>query len=339
LLLRKFFSYFNPLQSVGKSIIIKPENKLKVRNFKILIILIFCSANLFSQQDPEFSQTRSVLTAFNPAAAGANEKVCLNMAHHEQWVGFDRAPSTSFFSADGSFSFFGADHGLGISIMNDAYAFNSDLGLSINYAYRMDLGDGKIAFGTNFGIINKSLKAEWTPPKGGSADGDIAIPAATSAGVGFDMGLGIFYNTENLFFGISTTHLNQGRIPYEGADSYLVRHYFVTAGYNLQLSNPMFEVLPTFVLKSDGTTNQIYLNTNIRYNKRFWGGVSYRPGDAIVGIVGLELFNGVRIGYSYDFIVSKISKYSSGTHELTIGYCFDLSLDKTPQRYKSIRFL
>jgi type IX secretion system PorP/SprF family membrane protein len=97
--------------------------------------------------------------------------------------------------------------------------------------------------------------------------------------------------------------------------------------------------MPMFTVKSDGKANQVYLNTNVRYNKRFWGGVSYRTGDAIVGILGVELFNGVQVGYSYDFSVSKIGKYSSGTHELTIGYCFDLSLDRTPQRYKSIRFL
>ena len=89
----------------------------------------------------------------------------------------------------------------------------------------------------------------------------------------------------------------------------------------------------------DGKANQIYLNTNVRYNKRFWGGVSYRGGDAIVGILGVELFNGVQVGYSYDFSITKIGKYSSGSHELTIGYCFDLSLDRTPQKYKSIRFL
>ncbi|MCK4920591.1 MAG: type IX secretion system membrane protein PorP/SprF [Bacteroidales bacterium] len=311
---------------------------MKVRNFSIFIIFFISSVNLFSQQDPEFSQTRSVLTAFNPAAAGANEKVCLNMAHHEQWVGFDGAPSTSFFSADGSFSFFGADHGLGLSIMNDAFAFNSDLGLNLNYAYRMNLGDGKLAFGTSLGIINKSLDPDWINNEGDIA-GDPEIPQTKESRVGFDMGLGIFYNTEKLFLGISTTHLNQAEIKYENASPYLVRHYYLTAGYNLQLSNPMFEVMPTFVLKSDGKANQLYINTNLRYNKRFWGGVSYRPGDAIVGIFGLELFNGVKIGYSYDFIVSKISKYSSGTHELTVGYCFDLSLDKTPQRYKSIRFL
>lgn len=298
------------------------------------------SQGIFAQQDPSFSQTRSVINSFNPGAAGSNDKVCLNLAHREQWVGFKGAPSTSFFSADGSFNFFGMDHGLGLTILNDAAGFNSDLGINLDYAYRMDLGDGKLGLGFNVGLMNKALDPDWVTPDGvGDIQGDPYIPQGKESRVGFDLGLGIFYRSENLFFGISTTHLNQARIQYENASPYLVRHYYVTGGYTLQLANPMFEIMPTFVLSSDGKANQLYLNTNVRYNKRFWGGVSYRAGDAIVGIVGLELFNGVRIGYSYDFIVSKISKYSGGSHEFTVGYCFDLSLDKTPQKYKSIRFL
>jgi hypothetical protein len=55
--------------------------------------------------------------------------------------------------------------------------------------------------------------------------------------------------------------------------------------------------------------------------------------------VGLELFNGIRIGYAYDFPLSDIRKSTSGSHEFMVNYCFDLSLGKSPMRYKSIRFL
>lgn len=304
------------------------------------LTLFFVFLGVFAQQDPEFSQTRSVLTSFNPAAAGISDQICLNAAHREQWVGFDGAPSTSYFSADAPVSFLGADHGVGLSILNDAFGFESDLGINLSYSYKLDLGSGKLGLGLNLGILNKSLDPEWNIPDGlGDVQGDPQIPQNKESRVGFDMGLGIFYRSENIFLGISTTHLNQARIRYENAEPYLVRHYYVTGGYRLQLPNPLFEVMPMFVLKSDGKANQLYLNTNVRYNKRFWGGVSYRAGDAIVGIVGVELFNGVRVGYSYDFVTSKIGKYSSGSHEFTLGYCFDLSLDKTPQKYKSIRFL
>jgi type IX secretion system PorP/SprF family membrane protein len=304
------------------------------------IPILFVSLGVFAQQDPEFSQTRSVMTFFNPGAAGSLDQVCLNAAHREQWVGFDGAPSTSYFSADAALSFLGADHGVGLSILNDAFGFESNLGINLSYAYKLDLGIGKLGLGLNLGILNKSLDPQWNIPDGlGDVQGDPQIPQNKESRVGFDMGLGVFYRSENIFLGISTTHLNQARIRYKNAEPYLVRHYYVTGGYRLQLPNPLFEIMPMFVLKSDGKANQLYLNTNVRYNKRFWGGVSYRAGDAVVGILGIELINGLRVGYSYDFVTSKIGKYSSGSHEFTLGYCFDLSLDKTPQKYKSIRFL
>jgi type IX secretion system PorP/SprF family membrane protein len=317
-----------------------------LKNLKIAlyISLLLFSVLTYGQQDPEFSQHNSAMSFFNPASVGSNDKICLNALHREQWVGFPNAPSTSYFSADGAFSLFGKNLGAGISILNDNFGFDSDLGINLQYAYRIDLGSGKLGIGMNTGILNKSLSPEWkTLGTSGEiqdgASGDPGIPQAKESRVAFDMGLGVFYRSENIFMGISATHINQARIKYENASPYLVRHYYVTAGYNLQLPNPLFEIMPYFILKTDGRANQIYLNTTLRYNKRFWGGVSYRAGDALVGLVGLELFNGVRVGYSYDFITSQIGKYSSGSHELTIGYSFDLSLDKSPQKYKSIRFL
>lgn len=312
---------------------------------RILLYIGVCMAlpAVYGQQDPEFSQYGSVIQYFNPGSVGSRDRVCLNAAYRDQWSGFPGAPSTSFFSADAAFGFLGAEHGAGISILNDDYGFNNDLGLNLAYAYRMELGKGKIGIGLNLGFLNKGLKIPddgWvTPGESADAGGDPNIPQNSESRLGFDMGLGVFYRSENLFFGISTTHLNQARIKYEDSTPYLVRHYYATAGYTLQMSNPLFEVMPYFVLKSDGKANQLYLSTSVRYNKKVWGGVSFRPGDALVGQVGFELFNGVRIGYSYDFTTSRIAKYSSGSHELTLGYCLDLSLDRTPQKYKSVRFL
>ncbi len=309
----------------------------------LAISLLFTFILTHAQQDTDFSQSGSWLSFINPGSAGSKDKICLNAAHRQQWVGFRGAPSTSFFSADAPFSLFGANHGAAISILNDVYGFNTDLGLSLSYAYRLELGKGKLGIGVKFGILNEALELGsdgWTIPDGiGDVAGDPAIPQNSESRVAFDMGLGVFYKTDNLFFGISTTHLNEPRIRYENATPFLVRHYYATAGYILQMANPLFEVMPSFVLRSDGRVNQLYVNTNVRYNKRFWGGVSYRTGDAVVGILGVELFNGVRVGYSYDYSLSKIGKYNDGTHELTIGYCFDLSTDKSPQKYKSIRFL
>ncbi len=317
---------------------------LKNLKISIIISLLIFPVLAYGQQDPEFSQHNSAMSLFNPASVGSRDRICLNAVHREQWVGFPGNPSTSYFSADGAFSLFGKNLGAGISILNDNFGFNSDLGINFQGSYRIDLGTGKLGIGLNAGILNKSLSPEWktlssTGEIQEGAQGDPSIPQTKESRVAFDMGLGVFYRSENIFMGFSATHINQARIKYQNSTPYLVRHYYVTAGYNFQMPNPLFEIMPYFILKSDGKANQIYLNTTVRYNKKFWGGVSYRAGDALVGLVGLELFNGVRIGYSYDFITSQIGKYSDGSHELTIGYCFDLSLDKSPQKYKSIRFL
>jgi hypothetical protein len=84
---------------------------------------------------------------------------------------------------------------------------------------------------------------------------------------------------------------------------------------------------------------QFNLTSLIRYNKKVWGGVSYRYSDAMIGMIGLELFNGIRLGYAYDFTISDMGNNSSGSHEFMVNYCFDLGLGKSPMKYKSIRFL
>jgi len=296
----------------------------------------------YSQQDPQFSQYMFNLTSINPGFVGSSDMICMSLVNRQQWVGFKGAPNTSFFQANAPIKLFGFKSGVGLSLMNDNVAFDTDLGISGYYAARLDLGTGTLGIGMNIGLINKALEADWQIPDeiGISAESDPAIPTPDDSRMTFDLGFGLFYNTDNLYFGISTTHLNQPKIRYvEKKESYISRHYYAVAGYRWQLSNPMFEILPSVLLKTDGRTNQIDATGMVRYNKKFWGGVSYRAGDALIGIIGFELFNGVRIGYSYDFTTSDIGNYSSGSHEFTVGYCFSLSLDKTPQKYKSIRFL
>ena len=90
---------------------------------------------------------------------------------------------------------------------------------------------------------------------------------------------------------------------------------------------------------SDGKIVQATVTSLVRYNKKVWGGVSYRAGDSVIGLIGIELFNGIRIGYSYDFLLSDVRKSTYGSHEFMVNYCFDLSFGKSPMRYKSVRFL
>jgi type IX secretion system PorP/SprF family membrane protein len=278
---------------------------------------------------------------YNPGAVGSSNRICLAAAFRNQWTGLPDAPITTTFVAHMPVYFLGRTHGIGLKLMNDNLAFNNDFLFSASYAFRLELGTGSLGVGANLGLANQSLTPEWNGADIINPDSDDAIPKNGGSVFGFDMGLGVHYTTENLYVGVSTTHLNQTSFdfPEEVAETKLIRHYYLMAGYNIQLTNPMFEIMPSLMVQTDARSNQIYLNTNLRYNKRFWGGVSYSVGGALTALFGVELINGIMIGYSYDFELSPLLKYNSGSHEVTVRYCFDLSIDRSPQKYKSIRFL
>jgi type IX secretion system PorP/SprF family membrane protein len=165
------------------------------------------------------------------------------------------------------------------------------------------------------------------------------IPVNKESYVAFDAGVGLFLHADKYYASLSVTHINQPKIKFTKGLPYVSRHYYLTSGYTLQLPNPSLELLPSFFVFSDGKAVQFNITSMVRYNKKVWGGVSYRAGDALIGIVGFELYNGLRIGYAYDFTFSDIRKSSAGSHEFMVNYCFDLSLGRSAMKYKSIRFL
>ena len=310
-----------------------------------IILLTILGLNLLAQQDPKFSQNMFLIPSFNPGAIGQSDKICVAGAFRNQWTGLPNAPTVTTFTAHTPVNFLGRKHGVGINIMSDMIGFDSDIHLNLAYSYKTDIGAGVLGVGGHIGFINKSLTPDWYGADVIDTGGDNAIPG--NGGTDFalpDIGLGVYYSTSNLYAGISSTHVYELKFDYEKTNDSkarpsMTRHYYAVAGYTIQLPNPMFEIIPSFMLQTDGRSNHIYLNTNLRYNKKFWGGVSYTVGGAATALVGIELLNGIRVGYSYDFELSPLLKYNSGSHEITIRYCFDLSLDKSPQKYESIRFL
>jgi len=306
------------------------------------LFLIVVSADLYAQQDPTFSQYMFNTLAYNPGYAGSNNMFCATFLSRQQWVGFKGAPSTNVFNLSAPVSPFHIKSGIGFNIENDNIGFERDYSVSGIYSYLMDLGPGKLGIGVNLGIFNMSLSPNWSIPSGDShtpVSGDPLIPETKESYVAFDAGAGTYFHTDKFYAAFSVTHINQPKIKFSKGEPYISRHYYITTGYTMQLSNPALELLPSVFAYSDGKVMQFAINSLIRYNKKLWGGVSYRAGDALVGIFGIELYNGLRIGYSYDFPLTDIRKSTTGTHEFMVNYCFDIGAGKSPMRYKSIRFL
>jgi type IX secretion system PorP/SprF family membrane protein len=315
--------------------------EMKKLNIAFLFLVLVLQPVL-SQQDPLSSQYMFNTLTFNPGVAGTSGMICATALNRQQWVGFKGAPATTLFNISAPLSLFGIKSGVGLLVESDNIGFDKDINLSASYSYLMDLGMGKLGIGLSLGMLNTTLDPTWVIPSGDAftpASGDPLIPENKQSYVAFDAGLGLYYKADKYYAALSATHINQPQIKYSKGTPYIPRQYYMTGGYTFQLPNPSLELLPSLFAYSDGKVVQFTVTSLVRYNKKVWGGVSYRAGDALIGIIGLELFNGIRLGYSYDFTISDIGKASGGSHEFMINYCFDLSLGKSPMKYKSIRFL
>lgn len=328
-----FFIYFSsPLRNV-----LRKKDFLMKNN--IIIIFLFYSLVAVAQQDPLFTQNMYSQSSINPAYAGSSGMICATALNRLQWVGFgDGSPMITMINVNAAVKPFGLSSGIGLNISNDQFGFNKDLGIDLSYAVRFNVASaGKLAIGLTGGFINNTLEAgNWITPSGST---DNSLPNAKENSINFDMGFGIFFNNDDMYFGASVTHLNETNFNKAVNPSTYKRHYYITGGYILQMPNPAWQFNPSVFIGSNLSTNLLSVSANVIYNKRFWGGVSYRVSEGVAGMIGFELFSGMRIGYAYDFSTTEISKYNSGSHEFMLGYCFSLKKEKPPQQYKSIRFL
>ncbi|MFN8255435.1 MAG: type IX secretion system membrane protein PorP/SprF [Bacteroidales bacterium] len=307
---------------------------------KILVILAlsFIMLNVKAQQDPLLTHIFFNKVFLNPAFAGLQEEICANVISRQQWVGFDGAPKTNAFTLNSPVRVFGMSSGIGLGLANDILGFEKNFAGNLNYSYIHSIGSGSLSGGIQLGVYNKAIDGTFTAPDG--IDGDVIIPKSKEQSMAFDMGFGAAYLINNLYFGLSITHLLQPKFKFSTTEiNYLRRHYYIMSGYKMALSNSPIELEPNVLIAYDGGSPQFTINMNMIYNKKFWGGVTYRTLDAMDLNVGIELFNGMKIGCAYGLNFSKLISTNSGSYEVMLGYCFNFGSGKEPQKYKSVRFL
>jgi type IX secretion system PorP/SprF family membrane protein len=80
---------------------------------------------------------------------------------------------------------------------------------------------------------------------------------------------------------------------------------------------------------------QYDLNVNFLIQNKIWTGISYRSGSDISALIGIQVNPQFLINYSYDYALTKVQKYSQGSHEITLGYLFNYKQSKvvTPRYF------
>ncbi len=297
------------------------------------------SVFLYAQQDPQFSQNMHNRLFPNPGVAGSNNAICGTLLGRQQWMGFTGQPKTYLLSVHAPVRLLHG--GAGLSIAQDELGNEKTFGLKAAYAYRLTIGIGELGIGTAAGMVNKSIGSD---PWKANDQNDLVIPQNNSGKTGFDLDFGLYYKTPALFLGLSTTHLTQSQLKDAGKNlNYKVaRHYYVMAGYNHNFKSFPLALQPMVFVKSDAASTQVDINVVAIYNNLVWVGVSYRVQDAIAPMVGVQKDLGpgtLKFGYSYDVTTSILKQYSSGSHEIMLGYCFNMPDQNQTGKHKTVRFL
>lgn len=343
--------------------------------FFIVLTLVMAYGNTKAQFDTQISNYWATTGFYNPGYAGQSGNLEATLLSRIQWLGMTHAPRSTIVTVDMPFQFMGRVHGVGASMYNDRIGLFSSTVISGQYAWKKKLWKGDLSIGIQGGYIQQSFdgtKVDIDIP--GSDDHtpeDPAIPKTTISGSSIDAAFGIFYSKPKWYAGLSVTHLfgselDLGQPDSESGGGYIVeipRSYYFTAGYNIQLNNPLLELRPSVLVKTmemstlylepdsviekveEDLTRAMWRNTQIDvslrmfYKKQFWGGLSWRKGDAVILSLGAK-FKMLEVGYAYDFPISRIIKESTGSHEIYARYVVDLNLRKgEKKKHKSVRIL
>ena len=304
---------------------------------------------------------------FNPASIAQTDSLDILAINRMQWVGMTHAPVTMVVLAGMPYQLFGRKHGFGISMYNDKQGLFSSNVISGQYSYKLKMKKGELGIGIQGGYITETFDGSGIKiPKDNDEfdSNDEAIPGSEANGNSIDASLGIFYSNKKLYAGLSATHLLSPKLELnENTVLEIPRTYYFTAGYNIQLNNPLLELRPSILVKTmelssfyveadslvpatkgntfNGMLKQTQLDVSMRmiYNNTFWGGVSWRKEDAVVVMLGGK-FKMIEAGYSYDYPISDIIKESWGSHEIFLRYTVDVSKKKSNKnKHKSVRIL
>lgn len=304
-----------------------------------VVIIILLPALVLAQNIPHASLFQYNHMMVNPGYAGMDDGIAVNTLVRNQWMGFDGAPSNQNFNAHMPFKLFNQQHGAGITLMNDEAGFETNIAVSLNYAFQKELAEGKVGFGVGFGFMNQSLDvSQWM---GLDSDADVLLTEGDDKPIVFDVSLGGFYKTDKMFFGISINHLTAPEVKYNDITEYpyYQRAAFLTFGYKYQLTNPLFEVEPSMMVYTTGSSPQFMFDGLLYFKSRFWGGLGYRMVDAVYILAGAEVIDGLNIGVAYDIPTSQMIHGTAGSFEFTVKYVFKVDVEKDNRIYKSVRFL
>ena len=319
--------------------------------FLAIALVLGFSLSALSQTRPHYTQYVLNNYIINPAVAGIENYTDIKISHRHQWVGIQDAPVTTYLTAHGSIGkddsrtnpttllpdgdnprgqayweqYTSAEphHGWGATLINDRTGPLNRMSVYGTYAYHLGISaQTSISAGISVGMTNNTLRTDKL-----IFDTPVDPAVASSNQINRwkpDMNLGVYLYSSGFFAGVSVQQiLDQGLVFAENTlttASKSYPHIFATAGFRT-FAGPDFSIIPSVVVRNVSPLPVgVDLNVKAQYQDKFWFGGSYRLRDGFAGMVGVNVSSAFNIGYSYDYTTSALQQFTSGTHEVVIGF-------------------
>lgn len=297
---------------------------MKLSKILSIAILVLSASTAFAQQLPQFTQYMFNTISINPAYAGSRGTFSAVGLHRSQWVGLEGGPETQTLSLHAPLR--NEKVGLGLSFINDQLGYENFAYIYGDFSYTIQTSSKtKLAFGVKGGFTHYNLDETLLNDPSVTNDpffNDLSNRWSPN------IGAGIYWHTNKWYLGLSAprilnTDYNKGR---DSSIDYIALErisYYFTGGYVFDLSETT-KLKPSVLLKAtNGAPLSFDISANFLFNEVFWIGGGYRINQsaaAIGGIADFQVSKQLRIGYAYEYPISDIRAYTSGTHEVLLMF-------------------
>lgn len=327
----------------------------------VLIVVVVISGESVSAQDPQFSQFYAAPLYLNPAFSGATGQARAGLNYRNQWPSIPASFVTSAAYFDYYFDEYNSGVGMLISTDREGLAGLRSTSINLTYAYQLRINDYltvRPGISAGYVIRNIDFSRLTFGDQFDPISGEVILPVTNEA-INFnnvnylDLGAGALVYTENFWVGFSAHHLNTPDQAFTGTtESTLATKYSIHGGYKIKLPKVSYtkgqiptrrerSITPTFQYKTQGEFDQLDIGTYVTLEPVVFG-LTYRGlpvktlngfpnNESIIFLVGMT-YNGLNVGYSFDYTISDLGISSGGAHEISVSYVFSLDDKRKPPK-------
>ncbi len=305
-----------------------------MKKITLFFITLLAASGIYAQQDAMFTHYSFNTLAVNPGYAGSRDALTVTGLHRSQWVDFVGAPITQTLTLHAPIA--NEKIGLGLSLLKDEIGPTNTTAFYADFAYKVKMGAGKLAFGLKAGANIRSNRVTDLIEVDGN---DPLLQENQISQFLPNFGFGLYYSTQKFYVGLSTPKLLENDFDNNTLSKAVEkRHYYFIAGTVFPINKKKtIKLRPTtFVKVTEAAPIEFDLTALFYFNDKFWVGPMFRSGDAAGALVGVNLTDQFSFGYSFDWsFVNKTATYNAGSHELMLRYDF---IFNNKQKIRSPRY-